>query len=422
MAVATTVQAFAYDIAVSCAGNDKQYATTLVTSLRTAGLSVFFYLDPSVQADLVGTDLQVTLLNVFARQARHCLILISKNYLTSEYTNLERQGALDRARKEPGYLIPVRLDDSILPGLPESIAYFDARSKSVPEITALTSKKLGAHSAQASTVQASEIISAPRLVIEKITDFDGERKRIDEAISLYEARIPREEQYDFESMVDLVRRHLSEEFGPAWKLHFLVATYGEHCVGMLVCYEDIGTNFAFIAYLAARNPRVPGKNPPDVSEHLAEGLIEERRRLGLSKAPRFLFEVDDPALAEDGKERRRRLGRLRVFNRFAPYQGVHLRALDLRYIQPPLKPPWTGSKKQLLLCYAAPGLHTLLPKSEVVDILTWTYTQLYAGDSIIEEPSARDAYDRDTHALLDSTIRHLPEQVRLLQYGEVEER
>jgi hypothetical protein len=142
---------------------------------------------------------------------------------------------------------------------------------------------------------------AHELVVEKITDFEAQKDRIHDAIALYEERIPRDERYDHEMMVDLVRRHLSTEFGQTWTLHFLVATYGGRCVGMLICYEDIGRNFAFIAYLATRNPRTPGKNPPDVSRKLAESLMEERRRLGLGNPSRFLFGVDDPALTEDRK-------------------------------------------------------------------------------------------------------------------------
>lgn len=260
----------------------------------------------------------------------------------------------------------------------------------------------------------------PELTIEKINNFDAQRKQIDEAISLYEDRIPREERYDREFMVDLVRRHLSDEFGPTWKMHFHVATYCGRCVGMLICYEDLRRDFAFIAYLAARNPRAPGKNPLDVSKQLGEALMEGRRRLGLKKPPRVLFEVDDPALAKDRNERHHRLGRLKVFDRLAPFEAMHFRALGLAYIQPALEPPWTDSNKQLLLCYAAPGLHETLPKSIAIEILTWIYTELY-GDDIIEEPVTRAAYRKRIRDLLDSVVHELPEQVRLLRYREIEE-
>ena len=242
------------------------------------------------------------------------------------------------------------------------------------------------------------------LIVEKIVNFDAQWERIKEALSLYEKRIPSEERYNRELMVDLIRRHLSDEFGSAWKMHFLVASWRGRCVGMLICYEDVETNFAFVAYLAAaKNLRLPGKkNPRKVSERLAIDLMKARRDLGLERPPRFLFEVDDPALTDDPKERIERLSRLKLFDEFAPAKSMHLRALDFSYLQPELEWPPTG-KRRLLLCYAAPGLHTMLPKAEVVDILTWTYTQLYSGDSVFEEPSARAAYERDTRELLESS-------------------
>jgi hypothetical protein len=141
----------------------------------------------------------------------------------------------------------------------------------------------------------------------------------------------------------------------------------------------------------------------------------------LNSPPRFLFEVDDPALAESAAERRRRLSRLKLFDSLAPFENMHLRVLDVPYVQPQLNGPFAVSEKQLLLCYVAPGLQTTLPKSEAIEILTWTYTELY-GDDIFEEPQTRAAYKRHTDELLNSVVRKLPGQVRLLKYREIEQR
>jgi hypothetical protein len=151
------------------------------------------------------------------------------------------------------------------------------------------------------------------------------------------------------------------------------------------------------------------------------GLMDGRRRIGLNRSPRFVFEVDDPRLTMDRKERRHRLGRLKLFDRLAPFEAMHFRALDFPYIQPSLEPPWTDSKKQLLLCYAAPGLHETLPKSDVIDLLTWSYIELY-GDDIFEDPVTRAAYSQRIPELLNSTVEKLPEQVGLLRYRDIEER
>ncbi len=255
------------------------------------------------------------------------------------------------------------------------------------------------------------------IAVAHIEDFVGNKERIRAALALYEERIPPDERYDLEQMVDLVRRHLSDEFGPAWKMHFLIATFEEAIAGMLICYEDVASNFAFISYLAARKTASRGKKPRDVSEHLGSGLAEVRRKLGLPGA-RFIFEVDHPALAPDRKERARRLGRIRLFNELAPYESLHLRALDIRYLQPILQWPGTGRPKELMLCYAAAGLQNSLPKADVAEILRWTYTALY-GDDIFEDPSTRAEYRKHTWELLDAIIGNLPERVALLRYEEI---
>jgi hypothetical protein len=259
--------------------------------------------------------------------------------------------------------------------------------------------------------------TASELVVDRIDDFEANKDCIRDALELYEQRIPPDERYSLELMVDLVRRHLSQEFGPTWKMHFHLARFAGQVIGMLVGYEDIARSFAFIAYLAARKPRCRGANPQDVSKRLGRALLAARRGLGLPK-PRFLFEVDDPTFSGNPKERHRRIGRIRLFDELAPFEGLHLRILDVRYLQPRLEWPGSGPEKQLLLCYAAPGLSTSLPKNEVVDILTWTYTELY-GEDIFEDVSARAQYGKYIRGLLGAAIERLPEEVRLLRYRDL---
>ena len=99
---------------------------------------------------------------------------------------------------------------------------------------------------------------------------------------------------------------------------------------------------------------------------------------------------------------------------------MRLRALDLRYVQPALEwPPRPAPAKQLLLCYAAAGLSADLAKSEALEVLTWTYTSLYAED-VLEDPVGRPAYARHIRGLLQDAAEGLPDPVPLVRYRELE--
>jgi hypothetical protein len=117
---------YAFDVAISFAGEDRATADTLANALKNAGLHVFY--DNFEQANLWGKNLFTTLYDVYSHQARYCIILISKWYVDKEWTVHERRAAQERVLNERDneYLLPIRLDKTPLPGLPNTIAYLDA--------------------------------------------------------------------------------------------------------------------------------------------------------------------------------------------------------------------------------------------------------------------------------------------------------
>lgn len=76
----------------------------------------------------MGKNLYDHLFEIYAERSRFCAVLISKEYLEKEWTNLERQAAQDRAFREKGneYILPIRFDGSTLRSLPLTIGYVDA--------------------------------------------------------------------------------------------------------------------------------------------------------------------------------------------------------------------------------------------------------------------------------------------------------
>jgi len=131
---------FNYDVAISYAGPDRWAAEELVGCLTDKKLRVFY--DRDKQAHLVGKNLIDFLTDLYQNQARLCVVLISAHYRESDYTNLERQAAQARAMHEPGYIFPIKLDSTDLPGMPNTVGYIDWHKFEPSQITDLICERL----------------------------------------------------------------------------------------------------------------------------------------------------------------------------------------------------------------------------------------------------------------------------------------
>jgi hypothetical protein len=131
-----------FDVAITVAGPDRKLARELAERLQTAGMEVFY--DEFFPEHLWGRNLSDMFDEIFRVRARFCAMFISKAYATREWTNHERQSALARAMKERGkaYVLPIRVDETELTGLPPNIGYVSIHEKSMDEIAALLVKKV----------------------------------------------------------------------------------------------------------------------------------------------------------------------------------------------------------------------------------------------------------------------------------------
>ncbi len=139
-----TDQAIQYDVALSFAGEQRPLAGDLAQRLVSAGYAVFF--DEYERAQIWGGDLAGKLQQVYEDDSRLCVILISEDYVRKPWPNLEREFALWRDMHEPGYIVPIQVDSTQLPGLPRTRAYLDLKSFSIPEIFDLLQERLGPRS------------------------------------------------------------------------------------------------------------------------------------------------------------------------------------------------------------------------------------------------------------------------------------
>jgi hypothetical protein len=133
--------AFEYDVAISFAEADKAIAEELADRLNDKNIKVFF--DEYRPTDLWGQEVVDHLVNLYARKARYCVLLISEHYPLKAWRRAERTSARERAlRDAEEYILPIRLDDRDVPGLTEVKGYKDLRQDSMESIVDLLEGKL----------------------------------------------------------------------------------------------------------------------------------------------------------------------------------------------------------------------------------------------------------------------------------------
>lgn len=139
---ATAARVQGYDVALSFAGEQRTYVDAVAEALESAGVRVFY--DRFEEANLWGEDLTETFDNVFLHGARFIVMFTSKEYADKMWPTYERRAAVESAMaKRDAYILPVRFDDTSIPGVRGTIGYQDARTKSPDEIARLILKKLG---------------------------------------------------------------------------------------------------------------------------------------------------------------------------------------------------------------------------------------------------------------------------------------
>lgn len=122
------LDSFEYTVALSYASEQGGYVEEVAQILRQKGVKVFY--DRFEEARLWGMDLVDRFQKVYSVGSRWCMMFISKDYVRKAWPLQERQFALDRQLSEHGnYILPIRFDDSEVPGLSTSIHYINANKK-----------------------------------------------------------------------------------------------------------------------------------------------------------------------------------------------------------------------------------------------------------------------------------------------------
>lgn len=130
-----------YDVALSFAGEDRKYVRGVADALIAAGVEVFY--DEYEQVDLWGKNLFEHLTSIYRDESRYVVIFASRHYSTKVWTSHERRSAQARAIAEQSEcILPVRFDDTQIPGLLNTTSYIDLTKLSPGELADLISKKI----------------------------------------------------------------------------------------------------------------------------------------------------------------------------------------------------------------------------------------------------------------------------------------
>ena len=130
-----------YDVALSFAGEDREYVAKVAEELKRLGLEVFYADDERVS--LWGKDLAEQLADVYGKDARYVVLFLSKHHVAKAWPTHERRVALSRLLQgESGRILPVRFDNTEVPGLPTTIAFLDLRVLSPSKLAELIRQKV----------------------------------------------------------------------------------------------------------------------------------------------------------------------------------------------------------------------------------------------------------------------------------------
>lgn len=135
-------KAMHYEVALSFAGEEREYVERVARALQGQGIGVFY--DKFEQVSLWGADLVEELHNLFENRANFAVMSISEHYVKKSWPTYERRSILSRAiREQSHYVLPVRFDETPVPGLPTSIRYELAENHAPEELAAMIAEKIG---------------------------------------------------------------------------------------------------------------------------------------------------------------------------------------------------------------------------------------------------------------------------------------
>ena len=131
-----------YQVALSFAGEQRKYVEDVARHLRSRSMDVFY--DGFEKVRLWGRSGAEEFHEVFAKQSAYVVMFISKAYVSRAWPVHERRSILSgMIMQQRDHVLPVRFDDTDVPGLPEDLIYLQASDYSPAELAAMIAEKAG---------------------------------------------------------------------------------------------------------------------------------------------------------------------------------------------------------------------------------------------------------------------------------------
>ena len=119
---------FEHEVAISYAGEDRKIAEQIAHSLRKNGVSVFY--DKFYKVDIWGKRLSTWFNKKYGKSTRFVLVLVSRYYPVKDWANFEFSIArAEEKKRKDEFILPVRLDNTKIHGLPSDKAYLDFKKE-----------------------------------------------------------------------------------------------------------------------------------------------------------------------------------------------------------------------------------------------------------------------------------------------------
>lgn len=131
---------YEFDFSISFAGPDRGIAEELAKKLAAKGLAVFY--DGSFRSRLLGKRLGKEFEYIFGKGTRFFVPFVSRHYVERKWPQFEWDVALREAEKRAtDFILPIRLDDALLFGLPGDVGYLDLREYSTDDVVEILYEK-----------------------------------------------------------------------------------------------------------------------------------------------------------------------------------------------------------------------------------------------------------------------------------------
>ena len=131
-----------YQVALSFAGEQRDYVHGVAEHLKRLSVTVFY--DGFETVNLWGRSGTEAFHEAFAKESGYVVMFISQAYITKDWPILERRSALSRMIQERGeYILPIRFDESEVPGLPTDKIFLCAQEYTPEQLATTIARKIG---------------------------------------------------------------------------------------------------------------------------------------------------------------------------------------------------------------------------------------------------------------------------------------